>query len=200
MNAFRCFTLSILLVAPALAQTRALGSAVLEISNNLGYQGASVYFGGTLENESPHSLLIARSLFGFTPKVETGDGFTSSNRATLHWKHHRLLLGGGASASWLVTSAFRKGAIRPLVAAGFAPTSRTRVLGSWVFSGSDHWNHLQGPQLQLDHYFSPRWQFNSEAGVFRYHPTGHPEMSQRTGVTARIGVSYVLFSTGVATK
>ena len=175
---------------------RGLGSLSVEATGNMGYSAPNIYTGAGLEAENSRVLGLGRFNFGVTPKSDAGDGTTAAVRMAAYGKLKPLLFGGGAASTWLRTSQYQKHSLRPYLGFGYQRIQQTRFIGNWVFSGNDSLNHLHGALLQLDHYVSPRWQFNGEVGIYRYHPTLHPEAGYRTGIAARFGISFRFWQRG----
>jgi hypothetical protein len=163
------------------------------ISANAGYYPIGV--GVAIGRQSLHDKFFYRieGSIGYTPKYETGNGTTYRGVGEFRIRKNNFLVGGGVTSSYLATSAWSKGAVRPKVGVGFLTEIAdvpSRVFVDYVHNGTDITNHVRGLDLRVEMPMAEKWGVLFSVTPFSYHPTNRPELGRRWAITETLGISF----------
>jgi hypothetical protein len=163
------------------------------ISANAGYYPLGVGF--ALGRQSLHDKFFYKieGSIGYTPKYETGNGTTYRGVGEFRIRRNNLLIGGGVTSSYLATSAWSKGAVRPKVGVGFLTNISdvpSRIFIDYVHNGTDTTNHVRGLDMRLEMPMNEKWGVLFAVTPFSYHPTNRPELGRSWAITETLGISF----------
>jgi hypothetical protein len=181
----------LLLTASAFAQFRA-DTFVTVSSGGGAYVSPMVRLGFEPSFDWQNGWRVAGSFSGIpTGKIDTRDGFTSSNRVEVAKNLNDWTFGLGGSYSYTQTSLYSKHASRPYLLISYAIPDDAGVISVRTFGPwGDERNGLFGPEITYDIPLKGNLGMRMVMSVFSVYPTDAPQLGRTLMGQGGGGITY----------